>query len=248
MYSTLAYLYQQTHMVILLDASGTYNSIRYRPVFSKNLVASKGVDNVILIRFMNQDQKPVDITGLTFTFRVMNQDGTQLLLSRELETVTASKGHTKLTLVEQDLDDIVAQRANYSITVDRNNLTESVYVDDNAGARGVLEIQDAAMPQFEASQTVTMAANPGDSTAVYSSEWNPEHYLTTVQYNLTDFEGTITVETSANGSAPWFEIDPIQFDSGAVSGSKYFNVEGLYGKMRLRVEYTSGSIDSIYVR
>lgn len=247
MYSTLAYLYQQTHMVILLDASGTYNSIRYRPVYSKNLVASRGVDNVILIRFMNQEQKPVDITGLTFTFRVISQDGTQLLLSKELETVTASSGHTKLTLVESELDEIVAQRANYSITVDRNNLTESVYVDDNAGARGVLEIQDAAMPQFEASQTVTMAANPGTSTSVYSSEWEPGNYLQTVQYNLDAFEGVITVETSVNGSAPWYEVDSVEYTS-ATTASKYLNLSGWYNTVRLRVEYTAGEIDTIYVR
>jgi hypothetical protein len=248
MYSTLAYLYQQIHMVILLDASGTYNSIRYRPVFSKDLKASKGVDNVILIRFMNQEQKPVDITGLTFTFRVMSRDGTQLLLSKELETVTASQGHTKLTLVESELDEIVAQKANYSITVDRNSLTEPVFVDDQAGSRGVIEILDAAMPEFEASSEITVAANPGDSSAVYSSQWNPENYLQTVQYNLTDFEGTITVETSATGNAPWYELETVQYDSGATTASKYFNVEGWHSKMRLRVEYTSGTIDAIYVR
>ena len=248
MYSTLGYLYQQNHIVILLDASGTYNDIRYRPVFAKDLVASKGVDNVILFKVLNQEQKPVDTTGLTFTVRVMNREGTELLFTKELEAVDATKGQLKLTIIESDLDDIVAQKANYSITVDRNSLTEAVYLDDNAGARGTLSIVDATHPEFVASATVTVAANPGDSTAVYSSEWRPEHYLQTIQYNLEAFEGTITVEASTNGSAPWYELDSIQYDSGAVTGAKYMNVEGWYNTMRLQVEYTQGSIGTIYVR
>jgi hypothetical protein len=248
MYSTLGYLYQQNQTVILLDASGTYNDIRYRPVFAKDLVASKGVDNVILFKFLNQEQKQVDVTGLTFTVRVMNREGTELLFTKELEAVDASKGQLKLTIIESDLDDVEAQRANYSITFDRNSLTEAIYLDDNAGARGTLKIVDATHPEFTASANITFAADPGDGSAVYSSEWNPEHYLQTIQYNLNAFEGTITVEASVNGNTPWYELESIEYSSGAVTASKYMNVEGWYNTMRLKLEYTAGSIDSIYVR
>ena len=248
MYSTLAYLYQQTQVVLLLDNTGAVHNVRWEPVYSKNLKASKGVDNVILFRFLNQDQKPVDITGLTFTCRVMSRDGTELLFARDLETVSATKGQAKLTITSNTLDNVQSQLANYSITVDRGSLTEPVYVDDHAGARGVLYIADATHPEYTESTAVTVAANPGDSTVVYSSEWAPEHYLQTIQYNLNQFEGTITVESSLNGEAPWYELESIQYDSGAVTAAKYMNVEGLYGKMRLTVEYTQGSIDQILVR
>ena len=244
MYSTLAYLYQQTHMVILLDASGTYNSIRYRPVFSKDLKASKGVDNVILIRFMNQEQKPVDITGLTFTFRVMSRDGTQLLLSKELETVTASQGHTKLTLIESDLDEIVAQKANYSITVDRNSLTEPVFVDDQAGSRGVIEILDATHPEFNASTGITATFGVGNPT--HSSRWQPENFLTTIQYTNAAFEGTVTVQGSTTGN-DWYDVASATY-STADSSTHYINAEGLFPYMRLSVDTTAGTVGGILVR
>ena len=244
MYSTLAYLYQQTHMVILLDASGAYNSIRYKPVYSKDLKASRGVDNVILIRFMNQEQKPVDITGLTFTFRVMSRDGTQLLLSKELETVTASQGHTRLTLVESELDEIHAQKANYSITVDRNSLTEPVFVDDQAGSRGVIEILDSTHPEFNASTSVTATFGTGNPT--HSSRWQPENYLTTVQYTNTDFEGTVTVQGSTTGD-DWYDVASATY-STEDSDTHYINAEGLFPYMRLSVDTTAGTVGGILVR
>ena len=235
MYSTLGYLYQQNHIVILLDASGTYNDIRYRPVFAKDLVASKGVDNVILFKFLNQEQKPVDTTGLTFTVRVMNRAGTELLFTKELEAVDATKGQLKLTIIESDLDDIVAQKANYSITVDRNSLTEAVYLDDNAGARGTLSIVDATHPEFTASTSV-------EGTSV----WQPEQYLQTIQYTNDGFEGTITVQGSTTGN-DWYDVASATY-SAADSNTHYINAEGLFPYMRLSFNTVAGTVGSILVR
>ena len=245
MYSTLAYLYQQTQVVLLLDNCGAYHNVRWNPVYSKNLKASKGVDNVILFRFLNQDQKPVDITGLTFTCRVMSRDGTELLFARDLETVSATRGQAKLTIVESDLDNVQSQLANYSITVDRSTLTEPVYVDDNAGARGVLYIADSAMPEFVASSEITLPSFTAGQTN-YSSEWQPEQYLQTVQYTNSSFVGTVTVQGSPTGTE-WYDLTSATFSS-ADSNTKYINVEGLHSYMRLKVDSTSGTVGSVYVR
>ena len=83
MYSTTAYLYQQIIRVLLIDTSGGYFTARYDPVYAKTLTVNKGVDNVLLFEFINQDQKPVNITGSTFRFRLMNQAGNELLLERK---------------------------------------------------------------------------------------------------------------------------------------------------------------------
>jgi hypothetical protein len=71
MYSTTAYLYQQIIRVLLIDTSGGYFTARYDPVYAKTLTVNKGVDNVLLFEFINQDQKPVNITGSTFRFRLL---------------------------------------------------------------------------------------------------------------------------------------------------------------------------------
>ena len=78
MYSTTAYLYQQKTKVLLIDTGGDYFTMRYDPVYAKKLTINKGVDNVILFEFINQDEKPVNITGSTFTFRVIDQEGREL--------------------------------------------------------------------------------------------------------------------------------------------------------------------------
>jgi hypothetical protein len=64
MYSTQVYLYQQLTRVLLMDTGGGETFIyRYDPVYAKRLTINKGVDNVLLFEFVNQEQKPVNITG-----------------------------------------------------------------------------------------------------------------------------------------------------------------------------------------
>ena len=73
MYSTTVYLYQQIQTVLLIDISGAYFNARWQPVYAKSLKLNLGVDNVILFQFQNQDQKPVNTSGATFTFRIISE-------------------------------------------------------------------------------------------------------------------------------------------------------------------------------
>mgnify|MGYP003353082326 CR=1 FL=1 len=63
MYSTTVYLYQQITKVLLVDTSGGHFIYRWNPVYAKPLTVNKGVDNVLLFEFINQEEKPVNITG-----------------------------------------------------------------------------------------------------------------------------------------------------------------------------------------
>jgi hypothetical protein len=121
MYSTTAYLYQQRQQVILIDTSGAYFDRRWQPVYAKNLKIHRGVDNVILFEFVNQDQKPVNITGSTITFRLISTNGDILLLSKDLEILSAAYGRAKVTLLSTDLDEVDAQPVGWSL--ERNTST-----------------------------------------------------------------------------------------------------------------------------
>ena len=80
MYSTQAYIYQQITRVLLIDTgAGETFTYRYDPVYAKRLTINKGVDNVLLFEFINQEEKPVNITGSSFVFRTIDQKGTKLL-------------------------------------------------------------------------------------------------------------------------------------------------------------------------
>jgi hypothetical protein len=79
MYSTQAYIYQQITRVLLMDTGAGETFIyRYDPVYAKQLTINKGVDNVLLFEFINQQEKPVNITGSTFLFRVISTEGNRV--------------------------------------------------------------------------------------------------------------------------------------------------------------------------
>lgn len=156
MYSTTAYLYQQKTRVILIDTSGAYFTMRYDPVYAKRLTINKGVDNVILFEFINQDQKPVNITGSTLIFRLVSQDGLELLNETEMVILNAQFGRAKVTLSSEALDLIQAQPAAYSISRASGNLVEAVFTDAQAGARAPVDVVDSVYPEFVPSSELTI--------------------------------------------------------------------------------------------
>lgn len=156
MYSTTAYIYQQKTKVLVIDTGGDYFTYRYNPVYAKKLTINKGVDNVILFEFINQDEKPVNITGSTFVFRLIDQQGDALLNETEMTILNAQYGRAKVTLPAGELDALRAQPAGYSITRYSGNLTEAVFVDAQAGARADVDIEDSVYPEFFPSAEVTI--------------------------------------------------------------------------------------------
>ena len=157
MYSTTAYLYQQITRVLLIDtADGETFTYRYDPVYAKQLTINKGVDNVLLFEFINQEQKPVNITGSTFLFRVINTAGSTLLIQKPMVTLNAPLGRAKVTLTGPELLELLAEPASYSITRSSGNLTEAVFTNAQSGARAPLNVVDSVLPQFIPSIPLTI--------------------------------------------------------------------------------------------
>ena len=178
MYSTTAYLYQQKTRVIMLDTSGAYFTLRYEPVYAKKLTINKGVDNVLLFEFINQDEKPVNITGSTLTFRLVSQNGDELLLEKSMSIINATYGRATVTIPSADLTDILAQPAGYSISRASGNLTEAVFTDAQAGARAPIDIVDSVYPEFVPSAPLTIPttditsqASLGGSSSTSYPDW-----------------------------------------------------------------------------
>jgi hypothetical protein len=175
MYSTTAYIYQQKTQVLTVDTSGAYFTMRYDPVYAKKLTINKGVDNVILFEFINQDQKPVNITGSTLVFRLVSQDGLELLNETPMTVINAQFGRAKVTLSAESLNQIPAQPAGYSISRASGNLTEAVFTDAQAGARAPVDVVDSVYPEFVPSSELTIPTTNlggqdsygGTSAAVY---------------------------------------------------------------------------------
>lgn len=159
MYSTQVYIFQQKTRVLMMDTSGGETFIyRYDPVYAKRLTINKGVDNVILFEFINQEEKPVNITGSSFVFRLINQAGTKLLIDEPLVTLNGPTGRAKVTLSAEQLLELQAQPANYSITriQPMGGPTEAVFTNAQAGARAPVDIVDSVMPKFIPSSELTI--------------------------------------------------------------------------------------------
>jgi len=221
MYSTTAYLYQQKTKVILIDTGGDYFTMRYNPVYAKKLTINKGVDNVILFEFINQDEKPVNITGSTMTFRLVDQAGVALMNETEMVILNAQYGRAKVTLPSGVLDGIRAQPASYSITRYSGNLTEAVFVSAQAGARADVDIVDSVYPEFIPSFESTIptvnitsqASAPGATPAVYP-DWalNPGQPINT-------YSPIMNTEFYSSFIKPTSSVTSIQMDLVGYTGS-----------------------------
>lgn len=150
----------------MIDTSGEYFTLRYEPVYAKRLTINKGVDNVLLFEFINQDEKPVNITGSTMVFRLVNQAGDELLLEKQMVTLNAQYGRAKVTILSDDLTNIQEQPAGYSISRASGNLIEAVFTDAAAGARAPVDIVDSVYPEHVPSRECIIPTV--DMTAQYS--------------------------------------------------------------------------------
>ena len=247
MYSTTVYLYQQITRVLLTDTSGGYFVRRYDPVYAKSLTINKGVDNVLLFEFVNQDQKPVNITGSTFVFRLIDQEGDALMLDKEMEVLSASTGRVKVTLTTADTIDFTAQPASYSIERTAGDYVQAVYVDDNSGARGNAIIVDSIQPQHLPSRELTIPTTYGNPTEFFppqlaeyfSSEVEAPGYLTTFQMYLDVYTGTIKFQGQNAQGIDWADASP-SYEYVAESGWHYFTVSGQYSRLRIALENRQG--------
>jgi len=241
MYSTTVYLYQQKQQVLLPDTSGAYFQRRWQPVYAKKLKVNRGVDNVILFEFINQDQKPVNITGSTITYRMMSTDGDELLIQKDLEHLSSAFGRAKVTLTCAELDIIEEQTATYSLERASGNLYEAVYTDDYSGGRGQVEIVDSVYPDFVESKIMLLPqpldqpaqsnGNRNHTSAIYTAE----NTLTTLQLDFDNFSGNVKVQASENQIGPdWYDVGS-QVEYTNQKARTYINVNGRHNWLRLEM-------------
>lgn len=265
MYSTTVYLYQQIIRVLLIDTSGGYFTARYDPVYAKTLTINKGVDNVLLFEFINQDEKPVNIAGSSFVFRVVNQTGDELLITKPMEVLSSALGRVKVVLDTMDTINIQAQPASYSIQRTAGDYVQAAYTDANSQARANCDIVDSVLPQFVPSVSCTVpdlygktnyvgtaptnwpdwANTPQPQNAIQQTEFFSSYMptngssFTTVKYDLVGYTGTVKVQGAQNYESVWYDVtESREYLSETVTD--YFNVVGYHPLLRLAMNNSIG--------
>ena len=241
MYSTTVYLYQQKQQVLLPDTSGAYFQRRWQPVYAKKLKVNRGVDNVILFEFINQDQKPVNITGSTITYRMMSTNGDELLIQKDLEHLSSAFGRAKVTLSSEELDIIEEQTATYSLERASGNLYEAVFTDAYSAGRGQVEIVDSVYPDFVESKILELPepmikrAESNPDRNFTSMAYTANNTLTTFQLDFDNFTGNVIAQGSDNQIGPnWYNIGS-QISYNNQNSRTYINVDGRHNCVRFEL-------------
>jgi hypothetical protein len=235
-------------------------------VYAKQLTVNKGVDNVLLFEFINQEEKPVNITGSTFMFRLMNQTGDQLLVEKPMVTLSATLGRVKVVLDNEDTINITAQPGSYSIQRTAGDYVQAAYVDANSGARADCNIVNSVLPAFVPSEMLTIptiygkaqqlvpgptnwpdwALYPQPVNTTQLTEFFSSHMptngqsLTTVKMDLDHFTGTVKFQAAETYESVWYDVTSSQQFLNETS-TQYFNVVGFHPLIRAAFNNSQGS-------
>ena len=263
MYSTAVFYYIQRQVVSLLTGNSPR---RYMPVYAKPLTLHKGVDNQIQFQFLNQDQKPVDITDKSITCRILNYQGNEVLIIKALDLILPLTGIAVLTLNPSDLENIDPQKCYYTLEIPVGDFDFPVFVDSNAGARGEMNIVNSILPSFVPSMEVSIPTGqpfpnlqigndysydylPGNTQTYYSStlETNDNPVLTfSVEYN--NFSGNVAILGSTIVDNDFYVVDLVETNAANLTATKGYVVKGFHPYVRLQFVSDYGEVGNIYAR
>lgn len=254
-YSTSVFVYTQRQYVIIQSG---FSPRIYMPQYAKPLTLHKGVDNQIQFQFLNQEQRPVDITGAAITCRIISNDGNAVLLTTTLNLQLPLTGIATLNLGSADIEDIDAQKCYYSLEFPVGNLGYPVFVDQNAGARGDMNIVNSVLPAFVPSSYVTIPTGqpfpntnpnigPANANTYYTSVISTDDSpVLTLQATYDEFVGNVTIEGSCLVDADWYPITTVTYSN--VSNTVGYVVHGYHPYVRMSFTSNGGGVTNILSR
>jgi hypothetical protein len=227
------------------------------PQYAKPLTLHKGVDNQIQFQFLNQQQKPVDITGKSITCRIINYQGNEVLLQKTLTLQLPVTGIAALEVSPSDIDGFDAQKCYYSLEIPVGEFDFPVFVDQNAGARGDMNIVNSVLPSFVPSMPVTIPTgqtfpnsypngNSDSNIIYYTSVISTDTDTLTLQAQYSDYYGNIAIEGSTNVDSDWYPIFTDTYEE--VTETKGYVVKGFHPYVRMQFESNAGIVTNILVR
>ena len=258
-YSTQVFIYTQRQIVVLLFGNSPRS---YMPQYSKPLTLHRGVDNQIQFQFLNQEQRPIDITGKSITCRVINSDGNAVLIRKALTPTLALNGLATLDLNAAEIEDFPAQKAYYSLEIPVGSFDYPVFVDQNAGARGDMYIVNSVLPAFVPSANVTIPTGQpfpnidlnnninnvlSNANTYYSSVINTQNNpILTLQTSLIEYNGDVSVLGSSVVDGDWYII---RTDEYANTTDTYgYTVRGYHPYVKMQFTSNTGAVTNILAR
>jgi len=157
---TQVYFFNQRQEVVLLESVTSVATRRYEQVYAKELTVVKGVDNIVEFSFINQFQKPVNLTDKTITARIISADGRTVLLQKTLSSIYPITGLMKLEISDLEIDPIEIQKAFYTLSITSGSYEYPAFTDALGASRGTMNIVNGVMPDFMPSLIITVPTHP----------------------------------------------------------------------------------------
>lgn len=135
-----SYLYDNKIIVQILDDDPSIKT-RNRIVYSRPIKVYTNIDNIITLQFRNNDQKPANVVGKTFTLSLTANVGNTAIWSTvaNISNITTATG--TVVLDQANVANLTQEYYNYTVKYTGNgNLILPTYVDDNWGAAGQLQV------------------------------------------------------------------------------------------------------------
>jgi hypothetical protein len=249
----------------------TWDGMRYRKVYNRNLKLYGGVDNKIKIQIRNVDQKPVNLTGSTMVFTLVSRDTQELLLEKDCTAYDITAGALTVTFSKAELLGIESGLYNYSVKRETRSVINAneylvtssfpLYVDSQYGATGTLEILENvsgnAVPSVVTKEWVKKLVydNPSGTTDYYISgivdaqpQFGTPQTLHSFQIYMTNYTGTFKIQGSlSEGGNPgkWVDLYSTTYTSKALD---FQNITGKWNFFRFQYDPTTGTVDKVLYR
>lgn len=231
----------------------------WMPQYAKPLTLHRGVDNQIQFKFLNQEQKSVDITGKEIICRVIDSTGKEILLSKVLTLQLPVTGIAALIVTAADIEHIDPQKCSYSLEFPVGDNSFPVFVDQSAGARGVMHVVNSVLPSFIPAAPVSIpssqlfpnisnVANANSVALTYYSSVIPtnDKSVLTIQTTYAGYYGNVTLQGSTIADGDWYPIETHSYaDTTSTIG---YSLTGYHPYIRIEYVSNVGNVTNILTR
>lgn len=237
----------------------------YKPVYSRQIKIYKGIDNTIQFRFLNADQKPIDITNENIKFVAYKDSNIKVL--DLTATATATKGLAILIIGKTDLEDLLQQYLTYAVYFDDGSAGQTLtFANSNFDAAGSLYLDASAFPNPRADvemffTDVASSIIPDADTSDSINYWATDYITATPSGEIFAFENAIivtpaidsskltiqyTTDRSVSTGSKWVNITPSNTSSDSTETQIEF--DGTYNYLRVFTTIDPANITSIKLR
>lgn len=175
MQTAIRYFFKNQGQAIIQIAEDPTIDRVWRMNYSRPIKLYKGIDNTVKLLIKNNDQKPVNITGYTFTFYVVSDfqgfpnpsqaDNAQVSIVLPCTIVDPVKGIVTVTVPANVLEALTNNFYNFSVSAtDNNGNNVTPYATEDYQVRGQVEVESGSYPSFRPSAMAVFSANTVGST------------------------------------------------------------------------------------